>query len=63
MKSKSNARKSWLTYEEQEVVLKYVIEMARCGFPLSPRHLHEHTEMILRAHFGDKFLEDGLGVN
>ena len=63
MKSKSNARKSWLTYEEQEVVLKYVIEMARCGFPLSPHRLHEHAEMILRAHFGDKFLEDGLGVN
>jgi hypothetical protein len=50
--SESNARKSWLTYEEQEVILKYAIEKAHHGFPLSPRRLHEHAEMILRACFG-----------
>jgi len=60
-KLESNARKSWLTYEEQEAVLKYMIEMAHCGFPLSPHHLHEHAEMILRACLGDKFPEDGFG--
>ncbi len=60
-RSESNAKKSWLKYEEQEVILEYVIEMARRGFPLSPRRLREHAEIILRGRIGDKFPEDGLG--
>lgn len=60
-KSESNAKKSWVTYEEQEVIVKYVIAMAHRGFPLSPRRLREHAEIVLRARLGDKFPEDGLG--
>ena len=60
-KSESNAKKSWLTYEEQEVILNYAIAMARRGFPLSPRRLREHAEIILRARLGDEFPEDRFG--
>ena len=60
-KAESNAKKSWLKYEEQEVILEYVIEMARRGFPLSPHRLKEHAEKILRARLGDKLPETGLG--
>jgi len=50
-----------VTYKEQEVILKHVIAMGHCGFPLSPCRLCEHAEMILRARLGEKFPEDGLG--
>ncbi|KAF8261793.1 hypothetical protein EI94DRAFT_1521643, partial [Lactarius quietus] len=59
----TNAKKCWLTGKEQEVIVQFVIELAQCGFPLSPKQLWEHTEHILRACLGDRFLEDGLGKN
>jgi hypothetical protein len=34
-----NGKKSWLTYDEQQVIVEYVLEMARRGFPLSPKRL------------------------
>lgn len=58
-----NAAKSWLTHEEQLVIVEYVLEMARRGFPLSPKRLQEHAEKILRARLGDTFREEGLGKN
>ncbi|KAH9079561.1 hypothetical protein EDB83DRAFT_2198848, partial [Lactarius deliciosus] len=61
--TEANGEKSWLTSEEQDIIVQFVIESARRGFPLSPKRLREHTEYILRAHLGDKFPEDGLGKN
>ncbi|KAH9165071.1 hypothetical protein EDB89DRAFT_1911699 [Lactarius sanguifluus] len=61
--TEANREKSWLTSEEQEIIVQFVIESARRGFPLSPKCLWEHTEYILRARLGDKFPEDGLGKN
>jgi len=58
-----NGRKSWLTHDEQQVILEYALEMARRGFPLSPKRLREHAENILRGRLGDAFCEDGLGKN
>ncbi|KAH9010736.1 hypothetical protein EDB84DRAFT_1229869, partial [Lactarius hengduanensis] len=61
--TEANGEKSWLTSEEQDIIVQFVIESARRGFPLSPKRLREHTEYILRARLGDKFPEDGLGKN
>ncbi|KAH9009830.1 hypothetical protein EDB84DRAFT_1240814, partial [Lactarius hengduanensis] len=61
--TEANGEKSWLMSEEQDVIVQFVIESARRGFPLSPKRLREHTECILRARLGDKFPEDGLGKN
>jgi len=41
----------------------FVIEMARRGFPLSPKRLREHAEQILMARLCDKFPTTGLGKN
>ncbi|KAF8151382.1 hypothetical protein B0H34DRAFT_623466, partial [Crassisporium funariophilum] len=58
-----NGTKSWLTYDEQQVILEYVLVMARRGFPLSPKRLREHAEKILQARLGNSFCESGLGKN
>jgi len=34
--TQSNQKKSWLTVGEDETIVKFVIEMAQRGFPLSP---------------------------
>ena len=39
------------------------LEMARRGFPLSPKRLREHAEQILTARLGKMFPETGLGKN
>jgi hypothetical protein len=61
--TETNGKKSWLKNEEQDIIIQFVIELARRGFPLSPKRLREHTEHILRARLGDQFPEDGLGKN
>ena len=61
--TENNGRKSLLTDDEQQVIVEYILEMARCGFPLSPKRLREHAEKILRARLGDAFREEGLGKN
>ena len=61
--TETNGKKSWLTNEEQDIVVQFIIELARRGFPLSPKRLREHTEHILKARLGDQFPEDGLGKN
>ena len=58
-----NVTKSWLTHDEQQVIVEYVLEMARHGFPLSPKRLREHAKKILWARLGETFPEDGLGKN
>ena len=59
--TQSNKQKSWLTAEEEENIVKFTIEMAQRGFPLSPRRLKEHCEAILQHRLGAGFPERGLG--
>ncbi|KAH9974318.1 hypothetical protein BGW80DRAFT_1205067, partial [Lactifluus volemus] len=59
--TESNQKKSWLTVEENESIVKFTIEMAQWGFPLSPRRLKEHAEAILQHRLGGSFPEKGLG--
>ena len=58
-----NSKKAWLTKEEGIIIINFTIEMAHCGFPLSPRRLHKHAEHILVAQLGKRFPETGLGKN
>lgn len=38
----NRATKLWLTTEETEAVIEYIIEIGAWGFPLSHKHLKEH---------------------
>lgn len=57
----ANATWSWLTDEESEVVINYIMECGNRGFPLSHRRLREHINEILQARLGDKFPLGGVG--
>lgn len=57
------ARESWLTEGEAAVVIDYIEEMGRRGFPLSHRRLKEHVDEILQARLGEKFPPEGVGHN
>lgn len=59
--SEHNAKKHWLTGEEENVIVLFAVEMAERGFPLSPRRLREHAEQILHKRMGSLFPENGLG--
>ncbi|KAG2347929.1 hypothetical protein BDR05DRAFT_875178 [Suillus weaverae] len=59
----NSSMKSWLTPTETNKVLKYIVEMARCGFLLSHKCLKEHVDEICRAQLGDAFPESGVGKN
>jgi hypothetical protein len=58
-----NAGKSWLTEQEQDIIVQFTVDMARRGFPLSPKRLREHAEKILRHRLGKRFPNKGLGKN
>ncbi|KAF9220513.1 hypothetical protein BS17DRAFT_660479, partial [Gyrodon lividus] len=62
-KSQSNAQCSWLTDQEADVVLNYIIEMGDCGFPLNHHQLKEHVDKICHAQLGAQFPETGVGIN
>jgi hypothetical protein len=59
--TQSNGKKSWLTAEEDKIIVQFAIEMVQRGFLLSPRRLKEHAEAILRHRLGKDFPEQGLG--
>ncbi|KAI9449500.1 hypothetical protein BJY52DRAFT_1126723, partial [Lactarius psammicola] len=59
--TQSNQQKSWLTAEEEETVVKFAIEVAQQGFPLSPQRLKDHCEAVLQHKLGKNFSEGGLG--
>ncbi len=56
-----NAGKRRLLPEEEEVILKYAINLAERGFPCSQRRLREHINGILEARKGPNF--EPVGVN
>lgn len=62
-RAEADARKSWLTQEEIDVVSDYIIETANRGFPLSHRRLKEHVNEICRARLGSSFPVTGVGKN
>ena len=62
-RTESNGKKAWLTKEEGHIIVQFTIEVARRGFPLSPKRLREHAEHILSARLGKRFPEAGLGKN
>ncbi|KAF9501087.1 hypothetical protein BDN71DRAFT_1380512 [Pleurotus eryngii] len=45
------------------MVIKFTVEMANRGFPLTHRRLKKHVDEICRAKLGDKFPEGGVGKN
>ena len=51
----------WLTPEEDELTVKYCLELAARGFPLTHAMLKRHAETLLCARLGDEF--NGLGKN
>ncbi|KAF5393164.1 hypothetical protein D9757_001173 [Collybiopsis confluens] len=55
--------KQWLEPEEEEVVVKYAVEMAERGFPLSPKRIREHALQILQKRLGSLAPENGLNGN
>ncbi|SJL16830.1 uncharacterized protein ARMOST_20359 [Armillaria ostoyae] len=59
--AQNNAQKAWLTLEEVEVIVMYIIKLGNCGFPLSHWRLKEHVDEILGAWLGDHFLIGGVG--
>jgi hypothetical protein len=56
----ANAAWSWLTAEEQEVVIKCIAECRNGGFMLSHHRLKEHVNKILHTWFGDMFPIGGV---
>lgn len=56
-----NTSQAWLTDDEVEIVIAYIIELGNRGFPLSHRRLKEHVYDILQARLGDQFSALGVG--
>ncbi|KIK93753.1 hypothetical protein PAXRUDRAFT_70221, partial [Paxillus rubicundulus Ve08.2h10] len=51
----------WLTREEEETVVKYCLELAERGFPLTHHMLKCHVDTLLLAQLGSTFSQDGVG--
>ncbi|KAF9012024.1 hypothetical protein BDQ17DRAFT_1233319, partial [Cyathus striatus] len=60
-KAQSDATKGWFTVVEEDVLMKFAIEMANWGWPLSHGHLKEHANAILKAKLGNCFPDGGVG--
>ncbi|KAF8126178.1 hypothetical protein EV363DRAFT_1174734, partial [Boletus edulis] len=55
---------SWLTSEEEDQVVNFVLDCATCGFPLDHRSLKQHVDTLLCAKPNLKSLpETGVGKN
>lgn len=60
-RAQANAAKSWLTNNETNTVVEFIIELGNRGFPLSHRRLKAHVDEILQAHLGSEFRPEGVG--
>ena len=56
-----NARKKWLTADEEEEVIDFAINSALRGFPLNHQRLREHVNRICRGRNAPGFPESGVG--
>ncbi|KAJ3831622.1 hypothetical protein F5878DRAFT_494480, partial [Lentinula raphanica] len=52
-KSVSNASRGWLTNAESAMVIRYALEMAKRGFPLTHELLKVEVDSICRARLGE----------
>lgn len=59
--TQARAEKCWLTPEETEIVVEYIIEVGQWGFPPSHQRLKEHVDAICRARLGNHFPKTGVG--
>ncbi|KZP23538.1 hypothetical protein FIBSPDRAFT_684056, partial [Athelia psychrophila] len=59
----SNAKRTLVLKEEEEVLIDFIGEIGNRGFPLSHRRLKEHVDEILQARLGADFPEGGVGIN
>ncbi|PBK90687.1 hypothetical protein ARMGADRAFT_933530 [Armillaria gallica] len=59
-RAQNNAQKAWLTPEEVEVIIAYIIELGNHEFPLSHQWLNEHVDKILGAWLRDHFPIGGV---
>ncbi len=50
----------WFTSEEEQVLIKYFIEIAEHGFPDTKQYLREHVNTLLRAKTGDPTFSVGI---
>ena len=58
-----NARKRWLSPEEEEQVIAFAIDTAKRGFPLNHHCLKEHVDEICHGREAPGFPADGVGKN
>ncbi|KAJ3819548.1 hypothetical protein F5880DRAFT_1625565 [Lentinula raphanica] len=58
-KSVSNASRGWLTNAESAMVIRYALEMAKRGFPLTHELLKVEVDSICRARLGEAFPAGG----
>ncbi|KAF9228904.1 hypothetical protein BS17DRAFT_659166, partial [Gyrodon lividus] len=54
---------AWLTPEEEENVVAYLLDLAARGFPLTHKTLKLHVDTLLHARLGEAFPETGVGHN
>jgi len=54
---------SWLTTDEEKLLVIFCLDYAARGFPLNHRTLKLHVDNILRARLGNDFPESGVGKN
>jgi len=60
---RANAEWAWLNNTKVNVVIKFIDEMAACGFLVSHTHLKEAVDLICSAHLGEEFSVIGVGKN
>ena len=56
----ANNHMSWFTPEEDQVLIKFLIEIAEHGFPDTKQYLREHVNTLLRAKKGDPTFSVGI---
>ncbi|RDB28659.1 Pogo transposable element with KRAB domain [Hypsizygus marmoreus] len=61
--TEAKAESSWITEDEANILIDFIIEMGHRGFPLSHRRIKEHVDEICRARLGPKFPASGVGRN
>ena len=54
---------AWLTAEEEEQVVRYCLELANRGFPLTHKTLKQHVDTMVQTKNVESFPEHGVGKN
>lgn len=59
----ANSKHAWLTLTKENIVINFITEMAAHGFSYSHKHTKEIVNQISCAQLGDKFPQNGVGLN